>query len=517
MNDSKKYSKRQAIGLFLGIFLFLVILFLPTPNGMKIEAQRMAAIAFLMAIWWITETMPIAVTALLPLPLYPLLGVMDSSKVAPNYTDHLVFLFLGGFLIALAMERWGLHKRIALYTMRFIGSSPKKLILGFMIATAFISMWISNTATAMMMLPIAMAVVNQLSEKREDSNLIKMNFGLVMMLAIAYGANIGGVGTLIGTPPNIIFAGFAKKLYPSAPEVGFLQWMLVGVPVILIFLPLAWFYLCNFVPSVKFKDLNLFQGGSVIDEQIKSLGKMNKGEKYVWIIFVLTALLWIFRAPMNLGSFEIPGWSSLFGKREFISDATVAIFMGLLLFLIPIKIEDKSGKKMVFLMDWDTAEDKIPWGILLLFGGGFALASGMEQTELAKWIGIKLHILGKMPLLGMIFSLCIFSTFLSEITSNTAMAMMMMPILGPAAVGLGFHPFLLMIPATLSNSCAFMMPCGTPPNAIVFGSGWVTIPKMAKAGFFLNLLGALVITLVVYLITVPVFRIDLSQMPLWAR
>ncbi len=517
MNNSFAYSARQKIGLFLGLFLFVLVLFVPPPSGMSPSAQRMGAVVLLMAVWWITEALPIAVTSLIPIPLYPLLGIMKSSEVTPNYTDHLVFLFLGGFIIALAIQKWGLHKRIALYIIRTIGTSPRRLVLGFMCATAFLSMWISNTATTMLMLPIVMAVVVQLSQGRKDENFIKLNLGLVMMLAIAYGANAGGVGTLIGTPPNVIFAGFVRKLFPDAPEVTFLQWMKVGVPVVLLFLPLAWLYLCNFASGVKLKNLNLLQAEGVIDDQIKSLGKMKSGEKWVLIIFSLTAFLWIFRKPLNLGIFEIPGWASLFGHPKFLSDATVAVFMALMLFLIPVKTEREGKKKILFLMDWHTAEKGVPWGVLLLFGGGFALASGMDSTGLSKWIAGKLQTFAGVPTILMIPLICLSFTFLSEITSNTAMSAMMMPVLASTAVGAGVHPFLLMVPATLSNSYAYMMPVGTPPNAIVFGSGWVTIPQMAKAGFFMNLLGAVVITTVVYFIAVPVFGINIGEIPFWAR
>ncbi|KPL02605.1 MAG: hypothetical protein AMJ90_05290 [candidate division Zixibacteria bacterium SM23_73_2] len=517
MNNSKKYSTRQKIGLFLGIFLFVLMLFIPSPEGMSPSAQRMGAVVLLMATWWITEALPIAVTSLLPIPLYPLLGIMNSSEVTPNYTDHLVFLFLGGFIIALAIQKWELHKRIALHIIKFIGTSPQRLVLGFMCATAFLSMWISNTATTMLMLPIVMAVVVQLSEGREDENFIKLKFGLVMMLAIAYGANAGGVGTLIGTPPNVIFAGFVKKLFPEAPEVTFLQWMKIGIPVVLLFLPVAWFYLCNFASGVKLKNLNIVQAEDVIGEQIKKLGKMNSGEKWVLVIFTLTALLWIFRKPLDLGILEIPGWSSFLGEPKFISDATVAVFMALLLFLIPVKKEKAGKKKTSFLMDWHTAEKGVPWGVLLLFGGGFALASGMDTTGLSRWIAGKLQTFAGVPPILMIPLICLSFTFLSEITSNTAMSAMMMPVLASTAVGAGMHPFLLMIPATLSNSYAYMMPVGTPPNAIVFGSGWVTIPRMARAGFFMNLLGAVIITLVVYFIAVPVFGINFGEIPLWVK
>lgn len=515
----EKYGLRKLIGLILGPLLFIFLLLIKNPDGMTPNAGQVAAIALLMAVWWISEAIPISATALLPLFLFPILGVMKGSQAAAPYANQMVFLFLGGFLIALAMERWNLHRRLALHIIKIVGVSPKRLVFGFMLATAFLSMWISNTATAMMMLPIAMAVVIQLSSgdlsvdgsESGRREIVKNNFGLVLMLGIAYGASIGGIGTLIGTPPNIVLAGFFNQLFPDAPEIGFLQWMMVGLPLVAIFLPLAWFYLINFVSPVKLTAISLpGQGKRIIEKEIGALGKMGRGEFYVLIIFVLTAFLWIFRRNINLGAFTIPGWSNLLPHPSFVHDSTVAMAMGTILFLVPVDL--KQGK---FLMDWKTTR-QLPWGILILFGGGFSLAEGFKSSGLDQWIGQNLiGLKGVSPFLMTVF-VCLMVTFLTELTSNTATATMMMPILAFAAVAMGFNPLLLMIPGAISASCAFMLPVATPPNAIVFGSGWVTIPSMAKAGITIDLFGVVIITAIMYTIALYVFGISLSSLPPWA-
>jgi sodium-dependent dicarboxylate transporter 2/3/5 len=480
---------------------------------MKVEAQRVAAITLLMATWWISESIPIPATAMIPLALYPLMGVMKTSQAAAPYAHHMVFLFLGGFLIALAMEKWNLHRRIALYIIKAVGASPSRLVLGFMLATAFLSMWISNTATTMMMLPIAMAVVTQLAAEVPASarKKIEADFGLLLMLGIAYAASIGGIGTLIGTPPNVILAGCFKELFPQAPEISFVQWMMVGIPLVVIFLPIAWYYLINFVSKASLKGLAVKDlGAGVIDREIRALGKMSKEERYMLIIFILTALLWTFRGDLELGAFVIPGWSNLFAHPEFIHDSTVAMFMGLLLFLIPV-----DWGKRTFLMDWETTKH-IPWGILILFGGGFALARGMQDSGLALWIGDRLACLKGIPILAMVVCICFLLTFLTEVTSNTATATMMMPVLASMAIGMEIHPLMLMIPAAMSVSCAFMLPVATPPNAIVMGSGWVTIPQMSRAGLAMKFMGIIITTAVVYFIAIHVFGITMGVMPDWA-
>ena len=484
--------------------MFVAILLMPLAEGMSESGQRILAVVALMAIWWVGEGTSLALTALLPLVLFPMLGIMPSKQVAPNYANHLIFLFLGGFMIALAMEKWNFHKRLALWIVNAMGTDPKRIVLGFMIATAFLSMWISNTASTMMMLPVAMAVVRQIAldaslngEQNSDSQKkIENGLGLVLMLGLAYSASIGGVGTPIGTPPNIVFAGFYKNLFPDNPEISFFKWMTMALPIVLIFIPITWVYLCRFVSPFP---INQIKGGEsgIIQKELDTLGLMSRAEKIVATVFCLTALLWIFRRPIVIGDFILPGWSNIFENPKYLHDSTVAMAMGILLLVFPVngvKGIALNGKTEWFALDWKTVQSKTPWGILILFGGGFALAAGFGLSGLDKWIGSKLNGVSEWPLWLTVLVICLAVTFLTELTSNTATTTMILPILGMAAVAATIHPLFFMVPATLAASFAFMLPVATPPNVIVFGSGWVSIPKMSKAGFILNLLGAGIVT-----------------------
>jgi len=504
---------RQKIGLFGGIPIFLVLLFFPISNTLEPIAQKTLAVAMLMALWWITEALPIPATSLIPIVAFPLLKIMDGKQVVLSYGDSNIFLFMGGFFLAMGMQKWELHRRIALHIIRFIGLGPRKIILGFMIATAFLSMWISNTASTMMMYPIGLAIILQMNtvSNNENQNL-KLNtpsFQTALMLGIAYAASIGGIGTKIGTPPNIVFAAAVKSIFPDAPEIGFLQWMMVGFPLVIMFVPVTWIFLTRVALPIRIKSLP--GSRELIDQQLEKLGPMQKGERWLLTIFVFTALAWIFRKNIDLGIFIIPGWSNLLGMEAYVNDATVAIAAALLLFVIPVNL--KEGK---FLLDWEWAI-KIPWGILLLFGGGIALAAGFKSTGLAAWIGQNLGLFSQVPLIVMIMITCFMLTFLTEVTSNTATSTIFMPILAATALAMGTHPFLLMVPATISASCAFMLPVATPPNAIVFGSGCVTIPQMAKVGVGLNLIGILIVTTITYLVAIPAFGIVLGTLPNWIR
>ncbi len=515
MDELKIELKKKIVLLLGGLTLFFLMLVVPAPAGISPEGQKMAAVAVLMAIWWIGEAVPLAVTSLMPLILYPLLGILPSKEVAPNYTNHLVFLFMGGFMIALAMEKWNFHKRVALVIIRFIGISPPRIILGFMVATAFLSMWISNTATTMMMLPVAMAVVRQIASQATirgertpaTRHKVEHYFGLALMLGLAYSASIGGVGTLIGTPPNIVFAGFYKTQFPDQPEISFLQWMVVALPIVIVFLPLVWVFLCRWVSKIPIHHIEVGDGAEeLIDQELTALGPMGRAEKFVALVFLTTALLWIFRQPIVLGFVTLPGWSGLFPWGGHIHDATVAMFMGLLLMVVPLgypKGMEREGQKEFFALDWKTASEKLPWEILLLFGGGFALAAGFRSTGLDHWIGQQLTGIQALPLWMIILTLCLGITFLTEFTSNTATATMILPVIAGAAVMMDAHPLLLMVPVTISASFAFMMPVATPPNAIVFGSGWVTVPQLCRAGLILNFLGAALITTAILLL-VPI-------------
>ncbi len=505
-------SLREKIGLLGGLPIFFLFLFLPISKTLDPIAQKTLAVAVLMAWWWITEALPIPATALLPVVAFPFLKIMKTQEVVLSYADSNIFLFMGGFFLAMAMQKWGLHRRIALHIINFVGLGPRKIILGFMIATAFLSLWISNTATTMMLYPIGLAVILQLTSfKDEQGNSLPAQitsaFQTSLMLGIAYAASIGGIGTKIGTPPNIVFAAAVKTLFPEAPEIGFLQWMLVGVPLVILFIPVAWFVLTHISQPIKIKKLPI--GEQIITAELQKQGPMNRGEKYVLVMFILTALAWIFCKNIELGSFVIPGWSNLLGIAAQVNDGTVAIFSALILFATPVNLKEKS-----FLLDWEWAK-KIPWGILLLFGGGIALAAGFQTTGLAAWIGQNLNLFSNVPLLVMITLTCFMLTFLTEVTSNTAIATIFMPILAATSLAIGVHPFLLMIPAALSASCAFMLPVATPPNAIIFASGYVTMPQMAKNGLLLNFIGIMIVTLITYLIAIPAFGIVLGKMPDW--
>ncbi len=505
---------RHRLGLFLAIPLFLFFLLFPISGTIEPIAQRTLAVAFLMAWLWITEALPIPATSLIPIVAFPLLKIMNTKTVVQSYGDSNIFLFMGGFFLAMSMQKWGLHRRVALHIIKFIGMGPRKIILGFMLATAFLSMWISNTATTMMMYPIGLAVILQLTSLKTQENellseKVKTSFQLALMLGIAYAASIGGIGTKIGTPPNIVFAAAVNSLFPDAPEIGFLQWMKVGLPLVAVFIPLTWLYLTRIAQPIK---INKFSGGrEVIENELKKLPKMSRGERSVLIIFTLTAFAWIFRKNIELGTFTVPGWSNMLGVENLVNDATVAILAAIVLFAFPVSLKEKS-----FLLDWEWAI-KIPWGILLLFGGGIALASGFKVSGLAAWVGQNLSLFSHVPLIVMIFITCIMLTFLTEVTSNTATSTIFMPILAATAIAIGIHPFVLMIPATISASCAFMLPVATPPNAIIFGSGFVSIPQMAKNGVGLNFIGVFIVTLITYLIAIPAFGIVLRSLPSWIQ
>ncbi|KPK91641.1 hypothetical protein AMJ80_07195 [bacterium SM23_31] len=494
-----EYTLRQKTGLFAGPVVFVLFLLMSTPPGMSPEAHRTAAVAALMAIWWLTEAISISATALLPLALFPLLGIQGVRETAVSFGDSNIYLFFGGFLLAAAMEKSNLHLRIAYGIITIIGRNPRLIILGFMCAAAFLSMWISNTATTLMMLPIGIASIIAIESIGEIDEKTARYFGVALMLGIAYGASVGGIGTLIGTPPNIIFTGAAASLYPDLPEIGFLKWMIMAVPVTLILLPVIWLMLTRFI--FKISGVQMTGARKTLLEKRAALGPMRTDEKKVLTVFLLAAAGWIFRKDIALGFFIIPGWSDLFPHPEYINDATVAIAAALILFITPV-----DRKFSGFLLTWKEARN-IPWGILILFGGGIALAAGFTSSGLSEWLGQNLESLRGLPVWLFIFIIALLVTFLTEVTSNTATASLFMPIMGGLAVGVGFHPYLLMLPAALSASCAFMLPVATPPNAIIFGSGRIEMMQMAKTGFLINIIGAVVITLAIYFIAVPLLNL----------
>ena len=485
--------------------MLLFILFFDLSPGHR-EITYTAAIAMLMAVWWITEAVPLAVTALLPLILFPAFGIMDGKAVSTQYVNHIIFIFVGGFMVALAMERWDLHKRMALKILMMAGVHPRYILLGFMLATAMLSMWISNTATTMMMVPIAIAIVSKLEDFLGKDSVRKYSVGV--FLGIAYSASIGGIATLIGTPPNLSFVRIFHIFFPKAPEISFAQWFFFAFPISLVFLFLVWLLLSMiFCPRKGIKpDKKLF-----ID-QYNALGPVSFEEKIVLVDFLLLVILWMFRADIRIGDFTIPGWSNLFPEAKFLNDGTVSIAMAFLLFLIPTKNRSRNKDRRV--LTWKTAS-RLPWNIVLLFGGGFALAGGFKASGLSAWMGEQLKGLGSLPPILIIACICLFITFLTELTSNTATAEILLPILAALAVSIRVNPLLLMIPGTLSCSFAFMLPVATPPNAIVFGTDRLRISDMARVGLILNLVGVVVITLAVFLIGKGVFGIDLSVIPNW--
>jgi sodium-dependent dicarboxylate transporter 2/3/5 len=474
----------------------MLTLLLPTPAGMSDAAHLVLATTLWMAIWWLSEALPIFATALIPLACFPLGKVTSAAETSSAYMDTNIVLFMGGFFLAMALRKWGLHRRMALTIIAFLGGKLSRLVLGFMVATGFLSMWVSNTATAIMMLPIATAVVSHLKRGGlpKDSR-----FPTVLFLGIAYGASIGGIATLIGTPPNIVFVAQFAALFPDREVIGFGQWMVLAVPFSACFITITWLFLTRIYAYVK-QDFSGAQ--AIISREREKLGAISRGEKGVAVIFVFTALAWIFRRDLALGALVIPGWANALGVQEHVHDSTVAIIATLLLFSIPIH-----WKRKEFLLDWESAV-RIPWGILLLFGGGIALAQGFQATGLANWFGDSLSVLHGLPVPVLVFLICLTVSFLTELTSNTATSSIFMPILAGTAVTLDIAPELLMIPAAMSASCAFMLPVATPPNAIVFGSDCVTIQQMVRAGLWLNFMGAILITIMIFLLGVPLLGIQ---------
>lgn len=506
MSDKKSpKTNLQNIGLLSGIILFLIFInFNLIPEN--IPASKMAAVALLMAVWWMTEAVPLAVTALLPIILFPFLQIIDAKMVANQYFNSTIILFLGGIIIAVAIESWGLHKRISLQIIKIIGGGQKALIFGFMLASALVSMFINNTATAVMMFPIGYAIILQLEEKY-DKDLVK-GFSVALMLGIGYSCSIGGVGTLVGTAPNLIFQRIFQMNFPEGPQITFSNWLPIGITISFSMLAASWFILTRLF--IK-KEHNIQIDKNFVKDEYKKLGKAIFEEKVLLIILLITGLLWIFRQELNLGFAVIPGWSNFLGVDKWIDDGTVVIFMVLLLFIIPSK--SKSDRT---ILD-NTLFKKIPWDIVLLFGGGFALAEGFQQTGLSKVVGEQLSVIGIIHPFIMIIIICTILTFLTELTSNTATAQTLLPIIAALSVSLEINPLLLMIPATISASFAFMLPVATPPNAIIFSSGKVTIKEMMKAGIFLNLIGIIIISTIMFFLGSKIFNFDPNIFPVWGK
>jgi len=472
----------KKIGLSLGVAVFVAMLLFYNPVPEQPAVGKMAAIAAFMAILWITEAIPLAATALIPLVAFPLTGIIDAGSTSKSYVNSITFLFIGGFLIALSMERWNLHRRIALNIINAVGKKADMLVLGFMIASAFLSMWISNTATAVMMLPIGLAIILKMEEAfgKEKAHSIS----LVLMLGIAYGCSIGGVATLVGTPTNLAFVRIFSEAFPEASPIAFGQWIVIGIPYSITLLLVTWFL----------------------------LGPLGKEGKMVLSVFMATVFLWTFRRKLELGFVSLPGWSDLWIGFSGIDDGTIAIAMSMLLFFLPAR----EGGNPVRILEADVF-GKLPWGIIMLFGGGFALAAGFGASGLSEYIGEGFRSLGEFPSLLLILVICLGVTFLTELTSNVATLSMLLPILASWAVSLQMHPLLFMIPATISASMAFMMPVATPPNAVVFGSQRIRISEMARTGLLLNFV-AIAFTIIAVYVFFPLVTGDpIGAFPEWAQ
>lgn len=499
-------GRGQAIGFWIGLAGFLFLLLVPIDAG-NVPASRLAAVALLMAVWWVSDAIPLFATALLPLALFPTLGILGGGETAPIYFNSTIVLFIGGFLIALTMEKWELHRRIALTIIHAVGGGPARIVLGFMLAAAFLSMWISNTATAVMMVPIGLAIVLQIEAEFDPQRTHRFSVGL--MIGIAYACSVGGLTTLVGTPPNLSFVRIFAILFPDAPPIAFGQWIVMALPIGAVMLAIAWVLITRVFYRTP---ADVTVDDEVVRGELASLGRISYEEKWVLGVFVTTAVLWVFRVDLQLGIAVVPGWSRLLPIPDFVDDGTVAMTMASLMFFIPTRNRSSGARR---LMERDVIP-RLPWNIVLLFGGGFALAAGFQRTGLALIIGNQFEALGSLPPFVMILLVCVAITFLTELTSNLATTEMILPILAAIAVTTETHPLLLMIPATLSASCAFMMPVATPPNAIVFGSDRISVGEMARVGIVLNLVGALVIATVVFTVGTVVFGIDPGVMPEWA-
>ena len=465
----RKITNRQ-LGLFVGPLLFILVLVATAYSSLPMPARVVAATAVLMTSWWLTEAIPIPATALLPLALFPVFHVSSMQNVATSYANHLIFLFLGGFLVAASIQRWNLHKRIALNLIVRIGSSPARIILGFMLASAFLSMWVSNTATAMLMLPIGMALIQQINNLSEATP-----FGSALMLGIAYACSIGGVATLVGTPPNAIFAGIAEEELKIT--IGFFEWFRFAFPMALAFLIICWYYLVHI--RFKLNKMVIQSDKQILLDELNHLGKVSSNEKRVLLVFLFTALAWVLNGILHI---EI---------LKDVKDSTIAIVAACALFIIPAHGENKR------LLDWETARN-IPWDILILFGGGFALAAACSHSGLMDWLADQLTILKSVNELVLIIAVTTMVIFLTEITSNTATATIFIPLMLALATAVNLKPFLLMLPVAIAASYAFMLPVATPPNAIVFSSRQLDIMTMAKTGFALNLIAILIIVVTIW-------------------
>lgn len=480
----KGLATYQKAGLFLGPLLALLMLFADPPSGLSELGWRAAAIGVLMAIWWATEAVPIAVAALIPLASFPLLGVGTIQETAAPYAHKVIFLFLGGFIVAFAMQRWSLHRRIALNVLQIASGNGRSLVGGFMLACATISMWVMNTSTTMMMLPIAVSVITVIHRSVPGlDQRARDDFQYALLLGVAYGATLGGLATLVGTAPNAMLAAFMQETYGT--EINFSNWMQVGLPVTIFMLPVTWLVLTRWVFKVDFETSG--ESRAELTRMREELGSISTPEIRVAIVFLIMVISWVSR-PLLV---QLPALSAL-------DDSGIAIAGAIALFLIP-----SGDKRDPILLRWSYAE-QMPWSVLILFGGGLALAGAVSRTGLAEWLGNNLHAVATLPAPIVVVIAAAMIIFLTELTSNIATTATFLPVVGAVALESGIDPIVLTVPVTLAASCAFMLPVATPPNAIVFGSGLLTVPKMARAGLALNVIGIIVVSLVA-LILAPKF------------
>ena len=475
---------RDNFGFLLGVTAAVVVMLLPTPEGLSLEAHKTAALFLLMGIWWATEAVPVAVTALVPLALFPMLDIVDIQSAANPYANKTIYLFFGGFLIATAIQKWDLHKRIALFVLEYAGSNGASLILGFMLTAAVISMWVMNTATTIMLLPIGLAVITVVKETVKGLSEKEMeSFQLALLLGIAYGATIGGMSTLIGTGPNGMLAAFMADNYNL--DISFVDWMKVGVPLSAVMLPCSWLILTRVIFKVEFETSQ--ETKDLLSSMKQELGKFDGAEFKVFVVFVLTAATWMLRTVLD----DINGLEGL-------SDAGIAMISALFLFLLPSGNKEKKGA----LLEWKDAQENVPWGLLVLFGGGLSLANAVQATGLAVWMGNLIP--QGISIVLIVILVVTMIIFLTELTSNMATTATFLPVVAAIAIQSDFNPLLVTAAVALAASCAFMLPVATPPNAIVFGSGLIRVPQMARAGFLINVLGILVVSFVAA-VSVPYF------------
>ncbi len=472
-----KPGLRCYFGWLASVLILIWVTFGEAPEGLTQAGFRAAGVGLMMGVLWMSEALPVPVTALLPLVLFPILGIGSVKEAAAPFSDQVIFLYMGGFMLSLAMQRWGLHRRIALGIICFTGTKERSIVWGFILATAFLSMWVSNTATVMMMLPIALSVAQLLARQRNEESHV---FPLALMLGIAYAATIGGMGTPIGTPTNAVFMGYMEK---TGSSVSFTKWMMAAVPLVVVALPVTHALLTRFCFAVRNEEVP--GARELIRDELAALGRMSRGEVVTAIVFCMAALCWVSRQFVVDAMSAPPPW-----LLSASADTVVAVSAALVLFLVPVDL-----KKGVFVLEWKQAS-KLPWDVLLLFGGGLSLAAAFESTKFAEWLGAQAGALSGLPLWALMGIIVLGILMLSELASNVATCTAFLPVAAALATGaLGVHPLLLTVPVALASSAAFMMPVGTPPNAIVFGTGYVRMSEMVKAGIWLNLLFVFMITI----------------------